>query len=393
MSFGEKWKDNVKIVLTSADIHGALHAIAVQNIEVYEVDYLDALRICFVVHGKYLPVLNALTEKRGEYIEIKKHVGIVDALSRICKRPILILGFMGIFLLACWVSTRVFFVRIEGNNTIPTKQIMEQAMLCGIDFGARRRDVRSENMKNALLEAMPGLQWAGINTYGCCAVITVRERNDLQSAEDNTNLSSIVALRDGVIRDMTVQQGNALCQVGQAVKAGQTLVSGYTDCGIYIRATGAKAEIYGETQRSFCGIAPTEYSCRVNILKNSKKYSLILGKKRINFFKGSGISGSTCAKIYAEKYVTLPGGFVLPIGIICEQTVEYDVSSALAGSVESMLLPFAESYLKSLMQAGQIVQSDHVYTQTDRFCRLDGLFSCYEMIGITRPEEAIKEYE
>lgn len=393
MSLGEKLKDNVKIILTSADIHGALQAIAAQNITVYEVEYIDALHICFVIHGKNLPALHALTQKRGELVEIKNRIGVVNAFSRLIKRPILMLGFVGILFLSCWVSTRVFFIRIEGNNTIPAKKIIEQARLCGIEFGARRRDVRSENMKNALLESMPGLQWAGINTYGCSAVITVRERNDLTSQEENTNLSSIIALRDCVIRDMTVQQGNALCRVGQAVKAGQTLVSAYTDCGIYIRASGAKAEVYGETQRYLSVVTPIEFCHRVNILENSKKYSLILGKKRINFFKGSGISGGTCAKIYEEKYVTLPGGFVLPIGIICEQIVEYDVSSALGSDTESMLLPFAEAYLKSLMLAGQILRSDQVYTHGERFCRLDGLFSCYEMIGITRPEEAIKEYE
>lgn len=385
--------DNIKVLLTSADIQGALHAIAAHGIAVYEVEYIDALHICFVIRGKYLPALQALTQKRGERVEIKKRVGIVNAFSRIFKRPILILGLLCTLFLSFWVPTRVFFVRVEGNNTIPTKQIIEQAKLCGIGFGAHCRDVRSENMKNALLESMPGLQWAGINTYGCSAVITVRERNDLTSEEENKDLTSIIALRDSVIRDMTVQQGNALCRVGQAVKAGQTLVSAYTDCGIYIRASGAKAEIYGETQRRLSVIAPVELCHRRNISTNSKKYSLIIGKKRINLFKGSGISGGTCAKIYEEKYVTLPGGFVLPIGIICEQVVEYDVSSALGNDAESMLLQYAQAYLRSVMQAGQILRSDHVYIQGERTCRLDGLFNCYEMIGITRPEEAIKEYE
>ena len=393
MILEEKLKDNVKVILTSADINGALHAIAAHDIEVHEVEYLDTLHICFAIHGKNLSALHDLTQKRGEHVEIKKRIGTFAMFSKIRKRPILMIGLAGILFLSCWVSTRVLFVRIEGNNMIPTKQIMEQAKRCGINFGARRRDVRSENMKNALLDAMPALQWAGVNTYGCNAVITVRERNDLQNGKENTNISSIIALRDGVIRDMTVQQGNALCRVGQAVKARQILVSAYTDCGIYIRASGAKAEIYGETQRYLCAIAPIEFSYRVNILGNSKKYSLILGKKRINLFKGSGILGGTCAKIYEEKYVTLPGGFVLPIGIVCEQTVMYDVSSALAGDAESMLLPFAEAYLKSLMQAGQILRSDQVYIQAERFCRLDGLFSCYEMIGMAHPEEAIKEYE
>jgi similar to stage IV sporulation protein len=393
MSFRGIVNDKIQVVLTSADVNGALQAIAEQNVAIFDVGYEDILHICFAIRKRDLSTLLAVTKRRGERVKIKKRSGMINAISVFSRRPVLVLGAMLILFFSCWTPTRVFFVRIEGNNMIPTKQIIEQAKLCGIHFGAHRRQVRSEKMKNSLLESMPELQWAGINTYGCTAVITVRERNDHSNTEENASLNNIVALRDGVIREMTVQRGNALCRVGQVVQAGQMLVSAYTDCGIYIRASGAKAEIYGDTQRGLSVITPIEYCQRTQISVKSKKYSLILGKKRINFFKGSGISGSTCAKIYEEKYVTLPGGFVLPIGIICEQFVEYGTTFDITNNAETVLSRYAEAYLRSLMQAGEILRSDHVYFHGEDFCRLDGLFSCYEMIGITRPEEAKEDYE
>lgn len=385
--------DRIRVAMTSADVNGALQAIAERNIAVFDVVYEDVLHICFSIHEKNRSALLVLAQNRGEQIEIEQSNRLARILFMPYRRPVLMVGLALIVFLACWLPTRVLFVRVEGNKTIPAKSILEQARLCGIRFGANRREVRSEKMKNSLLAALPELQWAGINTYGCTAVIMVRERNDLHAANENTGLVSIVALRDSIIREIIVHQGNSLCVVGQVVKAGQTLVSAYTDCGIYIRATGAKAEIYGDTQRSLSVILPTEFDGRASILRNYKKYSLVIGKKRINFFQGSGILGGTCAKICVEKYITLPGGFVLPIGIVCEQIIEYNVSTVILDSAESILSQFADVYLRNLMQAGNVQRADCVYFHGEDFCRLEGTFSCYEMIGTTRTEEAIKEYE
>lgn len=383
----------IQVVLTSADINGALQAITVKNIVVHDVIYEDTLHICFSIRKSEYPFLLGLIQKRGEELEIKKRSGMINAIAALFRRPILVLGALMLLFFTCWLPTRVIFVRVEGNETITEKQIIEQAKMCGIRFGAHRHLVRSEKMKNSLLTALPELQWAGINTYGCTAVITVRERNDVANLPEADHLNSIVALRDGIIREMTVLQGNALCEVGQGVKAGQTLVSAYTDCGIYIRATGAKADIYGDTQRTLSMISPTKYCYRMRISNQYKKYSLIIGKKRINFFKGSGISGSTCAKIYEEKYITLPGGFVLPIGIVLEQFIMYDTASELFDDVETVLSQYAKVYLHSLMQAGTIQQSNQVFVRGEYFYRMEGLYDCYEMMSITRPEEAKEEYE
>ena len=187
-------------------------------------------------------------------------------------------------------------------------------------------------------------------------------------------------------------QGSALCQPGQAVKRGQILVSGYTDCGICIKATHAKAEVYGETLRNLTVFSPTDYLCRIGKVSSSRKYSLVIGKKRINFFKGSGISGATCAKIYEEKYITLPGGFVLPIAIGCETVITY-TSEVQELFVDSLLSEFAGEYITDQMTSGSVLQSEQTIQTLDGYCRLDGIYRCYEIIGITRVEERIAQYE
>lgn len=393
MDFWSSMAGVVQIELCSADPMGTVTALGKQGFFVYETEFVDTLRVRFLISRKQLKPLQRLAEKRGDTVNVLKHQGVYYTLMGLLKRPVLVAGLIFMLAISCWVPSRVFFVRVEGNSTVPQRLIVEKASACGIGFGASRREVRSEKIKNALLEAMPQLQWAGVNTYGCTAVIMVRERTDAEPKPQQSGVSSIVASRDAVIDSITVLQGNALCKPGQAVKAGQVLVSGYQDCGLCIRALAAKAEIYGRTERRSAALFPTEYALRQEKNGEQKKYALIIGKKRINFFKGSGISGTGCAKIYEEKYITLPGGFVLPIGISVEMQADYECQEKYEESDEVWLREFLRQYLVSQMIAGRICDGAEVVSASEGLVRMDGVYSCYEWICISRPEESLSEYE
>ena len=277
--------------------------------------------------------------------------------------------------------------------TVPSRLIAEQAEQCGIYFGASRKTVRSEQVKNNLLFQMPQLQWAGVNTSGCVAVITVRERKAEDLMEHTGTVCSIVAARDGIISEIMVLRGNGLCKPGHAVKEGQVLISGYTDCGICIQATRAEGEILAHTQHRLSAVFPEERTLRGEIIGTEEKISLIIGKKQINFSKGSGISGSTCAKIYTENYLTLPGGFRLPIGIATETYIQREAETDLLNDGASQLTEFACLYLTQQMQAGSVLGGNCKITEENGFCRLEGTYSCREMIGRFRLEENLPIYE
>ncbi len=382
----------VTLEVTSAEPMALINALQKAGIQVMELDKRTQLQYRFQVARKQAGNVRRITEKRGDSLKLCGRSGIFWTLWELRKRPVLVLGLLAIFAFSLWVPSRIFFVRVEGNTDVPTRQIIDQAQLAGITFGASRREVRSEKMKNNLLNIMPQLQWAGVNTYGCLAVITVRERNDLPQQEQTAVVSSIVANYDGIIRQMTVTKGNALCRPGEAVKAGQVLVSGYTDCGIYIQATQAEAEIYAQTQRNLTVLHPTKYLVRNTIIQTQKKYSFIIGKKRINLTKDSGILDTGCAKIETECYMTLPGGFQLPVGIVIEQYVFYETQAGATDTAESFLQAYAKKHLQQQMTAGRIEHAGEVFTQMEDVCRLDGVYGCYESLGITRMEENLNHY-
>lgn len=377
------------VELTSAEPEAALGAVNTRGIEIFRVEQKGELTLRFRIRRKDHAALAALCEKRGETLKVLRKSGLYWAGRQLLRRPVLLLGMASFLALVLYLPSRVFFVRVEGNVTVPTRRILAAAEENGIGFGASRRKVRSEKVKNALLSAVPELQWAGVNTAGCVATISVRERIDTEIEEREWEVTSIVAARDGYILSGTVTRGNALFQVGQAVKAGQVLVSGYTDCGICIRATRAEGEIMAQTNRTLEAVTPSQWVLRGEKTGVHRKYSLLLGKKRINLWKDSGILDTTCGRMYMEYYVTLPGGFQLPLALCVEEYTSYEtaVSELPQPETEEALTEFADSYLLQQMVAGEIQSRLQTVSLTDGVYRLEGSYVCVEMIGRVQREQ------
>ena len=376
----------VRVRVTSADVPDFLRTLGKADISVLDGAPEEALAICFTLFRKDFKKVQQICEKRGDSLTVLGREGLYWTGKRLIKRPVLVLGTIILIFLLFWVPSHVFFVQVEGNVQVPDRLIIPAAEDCGICFGASRREVRSERVKNALLEAVPELQWAGVNTRGCVAVISVREKNVTEISQSSNTVSSIVAACDGVILSATATAGNLLCQPGQAVAAGQVLISGYTDSGLTIQATRAEGEVYARTRRKISVIAPAEYIYRTEVSEINVSYSLIIGKKRINLWKDSGISGTTCGRMYADYYITLPGGFQLPVALVKETVTEYKTVTAEISPEEAMS-DFAGDYLLSQLIAGNIESREETYFRQGDVFLLEAVFQCTEMIGRQKAEE------
>ena len=370
--------------ITGADIPASLRSLTEQGITllctVFQNDLTVRVTLQLSDYSKFLKIC----EKRGDQVKILTHRGIYWMMKDILRRPLLLLGCLLLLFAVLYLPSRVLFVQVQGNRRLPDRQIIETADASGISFGASRRAVRSEKMKNALLQAMPELQWAGVNTKGCVAVITVRERTIPEQLSASDGVSHIVALTDARIVSCTATRGNLLCAPGQAVKAGQILISGYTDTGLTIRAEGAEGEIFGQTRRNFRAVTPVFSGSTRRNGTQMKKYSLILGKKRINLWKDSGIWDATCDRMYEEYYITLPGGFRLPAALAVERYDDWDLTprEIPQAEAEALLSDFAEAQLMECMIAGKITSAETSVSGESGLWILAGEYRCVELIGI-----------
>ncbi len=383
--------NEITVEITGADISGFLSALSAKNIPIHNITWKDSLSVTATFSSMHEEYILKKAEKSGTTVK-KTHIApITSYFLQLRSRPLLIFGIALILILTLFLPTRILQVEVTGNHSVADKYIIEAVAQCGVSFGAKRNEIRSEVVKNKLLEMLPQLQWAGVNTYGCRAVISVQEKSSEPKENSKWIISSLVASNDGIISSITATKGNALCSVGQAVKKGQVLISGYWDCGNKIQATKAEGEIFAYTKRDLSVIIPNEFDQKVSNTSNSKNISIIFGKYRINLFQDSGIYTTGCDKMYKEYPIVLPGGFVLPITLAVEYQKGYNETESSLSASNEFENPsvIAQNYLLQQMISGKIISKTEKIEQTSSQIQLRGVYHCLEMIGRTRTEEIL----
>ena len=380
--------------IVTAEPEALLTSLSSENIELWDIHFLDLLTVECKIAKHQLSKFIDILRKNGSSYTIKKHEGLLWEVKSLTKRPAIVIGLLIFFVAALVAPTRIFFVNVTGNNNIAQNLILSEAEKCGIRFGARSSAIRSEEVKNQLLGSIPELQWVGITTSGSVATIHVKERSLQEEHMDRDHeVSSVVASRDGVITQMIVKKGNQLFSVGQSVKSGDVLVSGYTDCGIKTVAEDAVAEVFAHTLREIRCVTPAKTEKRDALERVVTCYYLRIGKKVIKLCNHSGISDATCVKMYSENYWTLPGGFRVPVSIIKEKFLFFEEVDEQKLDEDSFqwLIPFARSYLQEEMISGTIIDENLQWQSSDDACILSGSYSCNEMIGQIKYEEILEQ--
>lgn len=359
-----------------------LTRLASAGVRMLNVVTVNEWAIQLQVSGKDLHILRQITHTLGCDIKVLAQSGPAAFGSLLKRRLVFVFGIFLLFLLTLFIPTKVLFVEVEGNHTLSTEQILEKAELVGIYFGASRKEVRSEKMKNALLQAVPHLKWAGINTYGCRAVISVTERESADTPQMNRNaVQGIYAMHDGIISSITVTKGTPLCKKGDAIKAGQLLISGYTDCGLLTRAESAQGEVFAITQHKMQAYTPSYPIVRGVLKEKTEQWSIQIGKKKINLYIGSGNSTTGCGKIVKRYTLTLPGDFALPISLVRNTVFPYETTGEYEAADPKAVCGLAESYIEDNMVSGRVLDAYVSFETGEQMHLFTGTYTCEEMIG------------
>ena len=380
-----------RVQIVCADISSVLSELALFGIELRQVEAIDYVTAYVSMDGRALKIAKNLLEHMGVSHKIVKQQGNIWEKDLLYKRMIFVVGMVLFLLAGVTIPNRILFVEVTGNNDISTHRILTEAEDIGIKFYARTKDIRSEECKNKLLERIPQLQWVGITIKGCVAIIQVEERSMNPIDEETHIISNLVSVCDGVITDQTIYRGNPLFRVGDAVKKGDVLVSGYVDCGLKLSASQAKAEIYALTMREYQFISLKPSALRGEIQKVHTCYQLRIGKKVINFCNHSGIIDATCAKMYVEDYWTFPGGYQLPAALIKISYWNHEMLPASSSDVDNQWFSrFAREYLGDHLVSGKILDERLQQQETEDLFLLSGTYACHEMIGKEKYEEIIE---
>jgi len=379
---------NLRVELIAADTESILAQAVRQGLTLHDMEKLDGLGVRFSLARGELNAMREIARKKDGTLRILSKRGVFYRAAGWGKRPVLLVVLAALLAASVYLPGRILFVQVQGNASVPTRLILETAGEFGLSFGASRRAVRSERIKNELLGAIDKLEWVGVNTSGSVATIQVRERKEEPEPAEDT-LCNLVAAVDGVIESITLVRGELKCATGQAVRKGDTLVSGFLDLGIVTKTVEAEGEVYARTLRESSAVLPLNRHCRLTQENQIIKYSLLVGKKRINLYSDSGILMPTCGKMTKINQLRLPGGFTLPVALIRETYTVYETapSPRTGEDTEQSLSDAVQRYLLQDMVAGSILRTQSRLEQSEQIWIFTASYECREMIA--RQDEGV----
>ncbi len=234
---------------------------------------------------------------------------------------------LGVCLCALFYGS--FFIwdfEIEGNKTVSDQEILAALEKHGVAFGTYGYDVDSFELRNYILLDIPELSYIAVNVRGCRAYVQVRECIPAPEIISKREPGNTVAAKDALVTAIEPWDGEKQVLPGTTVKAGQLLISGVVENDLsgtrFLRGMG---KVYGRTWYSLTCKVPLTVQEKTYTGQESTRLALCFGKKRINLYFSSSISGDTYDKIEERSKWRLPG-LALPVASVTEKLRFYTLS-------------------------------------------------------------------
>ena len=213
------------ITFRGAFPEAVLNRCAEQGIEILGVEALDGFTLRVTVPGRCLTALHRLAERcQCTVVEVRR-AGPGYALYRHRRRAAAVAMLSLVLLMLVWSKAFIWEIEVTGNETVPTGEILGALAECGVGVGSFWPAFTSDSIRDEALVRLPALAWLTVNVYGSRAEVIVRERVAKPEMISDGEAVDIVAGKSGFVTQVLALNGSAEVRRGQAVSAGDTLIS------------------------------------------------------------------------------------------------------------------------------------------------------------------------
>ena len=333
-----------------------------------------------------------LAERAGCTASLEGRAGLPAFLAGFRRRYALLAGLALALAAVCLLSQFILTVEVSGNETVPSAVILMELSRQGVRPGAYGPGLDLRRISQEALRRIEGLSWMSVNLHGTRAEVLVRERSPSPTPRDETTPAHVVAAADGVLEEVEVLEGQALFREGQAVLAGEIVISGavdlkepqYAAVDAGQRLVHARGEVWAVTHRTLAACIPLEAQVKVYTGEEERRWSLSLLGRSVNFFGKASISSSGYDKMTTTHILTLPGGREMPLVLVETEYRAYETAAApvRAAAARAMLEERLLERLTALIGAeGSVLSTAFSAEEEDGMLTVTLTAQCREQIG------------
>jgi len=349
--------------------------------------------VCFRLSALAAKRLMRDAAREGIAITVEDSRGLPAILWHHRRRAGLMLGVILIAFLLFFAERFVWDVRVTGNVTMTESEVLEELHACGFGVGSYIPSIDASALENRVLLASDRISWISVYLDGTVARVQVIEHVETPPPTDLSRPANLIAAVDGQIELIELYRGNCVVRVGQAVRAGELLVSGLYDSTLQgYRYTRAAGKILARTERTVRVEIPLEYTEKVYKSEKYDEIHLKFFDYSLKVFKSVGNGTDTCDIIKEEINLDPFGRHTLPLGITVTKRLGYTEMIAQRDHECALALAYAELDRRMAELSDHVeVLSKTIRTEIgERSLILECTLSCIEDIAVQTEFEIIE---
>lgn len=316
----------LKLTVRGEHVEAFINALAEAGTPVWDVRPTGTHSAEFKLLLNDFKGLRPLLKRTGCRSRILERHGLPFRALRLLKRKVFVVGVVMFFAILMALSSMVWNVSVEGNETIASEDILEVAKQEGVYpyqwiFRLKSLDKLSTNLTTRL----PGTSWVGVERNGTSIRIQVVEAS-VPKKPELLSPRHLVSTSDAVITYIYAEKGVPKVQINSRVKKGDILISGILGDTENAKSVVAKGEVKGLVWHEYEIEVPLVKKRKIYTGEASKKSYLVLGNRAVQLW-GYG-------DVPFEKHETLTiydpltwRSRALPIGWMTEKVMEVSESS------------------------------------------------------------------
>ena len=318
-------RGSVYLELFGAFPAGVLNTAAAQGIELWNVETENENTLRLHTYAGQLDALRRAAERAGCEVKILRRVGGREVLRKLLRRPALLAGLLAAALLLVCSSLFVWDVQVQGTRHLSRGEVIRTLEDCGFGVGSFWPGLKTDLLRSEVMVRLPEIAWMTVNVSGSRATVAIAERQPKPEMFDASGAADLIAARDALVRRVNVLTGSPQVAEGEIVTAGQVLIAGSTQSlGGMEQSVRARGSVMAETWYELSALCPAREQLKTPAGFPHSRFAIVIGKRRLNLYIGSGKTIDGCDKIISEYSLGIPGLFSTPIRLVRERFVPYE---------------------------------------------------------------------
>ncbi len=306
-------RGSVRLSVTGDFAERFYNLLLQEGLHPYDLSRLEDGSLALTLPARQVKRIRRARRITGVRVHILSKQGLPDRLWHYRKRWGLLVGALLCAAAVFIMSGFVWSIRFEG-------EVKDEAALlaaldeAGLREGCWRRGVDADAVELHMLGSDLGLSFVSVVFKGNVAwvqIVYATPKPEIQS----TDPCHLVAAQDGVITYMMVEEGVPMVSPGDAVCAGELLVSGVfeseTAGGRPVHAAG---RIYARTAQTIRVEIPYQTTITRRTGEHRRNFTVHIFNFSINLYFGGGIPYAIYDKIDTTTQARI-GSFLLPLSL------------------------------------------------------------------------------